>query len=142
MAGGWHGGWPRLLDGIVLSKHYLAADDDSDLAASSSAPASATAPPAAASGVPNCELPRLVARCRRDHLSYADVILVAADGTEYACHKVVLAAQSEVFDRMLQAEMQVSTKAQQLLRSLPVSLLQRFGLLLLGCIQKLLCQVS
>lgn len=56
--------------------------------------------------MPNCELARLVARCRREHLSYADVLLVAADGSVHECHKVVLAAQSPVFDRMFQAEMQ------------------------------------
>jgi hypothetical protein len=116
-AGGWHGGWPRLLDGIVLSKQYLPPDEE-PCAAALAAP-SAAAPSAAAAGsgslaaagasggVPNCELPRLVARCRRDQLAFADVVLVAADGTEFECHKVVLAAQSPVFHSMLQADMQV-----------------------------------
>lgn len=104
IVGGWHQRWPAPLKGIRLQKQYLRPED--------SAGPSPFCKKRVASQTPrpvvNTELRCLLSRSRADRGNkFTDVVLVSSEGVEFPAHKVVLAAQSDVFEAMLGGNMQV-----------------------------------
>jgi N-acetylneuraminic acid mutarotase len=85
--GGWHQRWPATLDNIIMAKHFLEPHSSSG------------------ASVPNLDLQQSLSKvCKRS--LFSDVTLVAKDGQEFPAHRLVLASQSEVFEKMLTADMQ------------------------------------
>lgn len=111
--GGWHQNWPVPSQGIILRKRYLT-PPELGVDASEVTPAAEPAPAGAGrafASVPNTELGKRLkayvsgasdaAGVKANFSAFSDVVLVAQGGREFPAHRVILAAQSDVFDTML-----------------------------------------